>query len=140
MIKVFCEDKPKYIKLLKTGKTVWETLGQKEKLVAELIFVSEEEIKQLNKDNRNIDRVTDVLSFPNLPIKKGEIVKKSNYPLEFDKDYKGVFIGSVVICSSVAEKQAKQIEQEKARKSEKTKNSEKEINKLLSFKKKHSYA
>ena len=44
------------------------------------------------------------------------------------------------ICQTMAEKQAREIEQENARKATKAKNSEKEITKLLEFKKKHAYA
>lgn len=44
------------------------------------------------------------------------------------------------ICQTMAEKQAREIEQENAKKATKAKNSEKEITKLLDFKKKHAYA
>ena len=44
------------------------------------------------------------------------------------------------ICKTVAQKQAEQIEQEKAKKAAKAKNTDKEITNLLNFKKKHAYA
>lgn len=44
------------------------------------------------------------------------------------------------ICQTMAERQAKQIEQEKAKKTAKAKNSESDITNLLSFKKHHAYA
>ncbi len=44
------------------------------------------------------------------------------------------------ICQSMAEKQKREIEQEKARKTKKAKNNEAEITKLLSFKKRQAYA
>ncbi len=44
------------------------------------------------------------------------------------------------ICQTEAEKQLKQLAQEKENKAAKAKNSEKEISKLLTFKKKHAYA
>ena len=50
------------------------------------------------------------------------------------------FVYEKAICQTMAEKQARQIEQEKARKTSKAKNSEKEITNLLSFKKRHAYA
>jgi len=40
----------------------------------------------------------------------------------------------------MAERQAKQLLQERARKAEKAENTQKEITNLLSFKKKHAYA
>ncbi|MBQ3408350.1 MAG: glycosyltransferase family 4 protein [Clostridia bacterium] len=44
------------------------------------------------------------------------------------------------ICQTEAEKQLKQLEQERQNKAAKANNSEKEISKLLTFKKKHAYA
>ena len=44
------------------------------------------------------------------------------------------------ICKTMAEKQAEQIVQERAKKTSKAKNNDKEINNLLIFKKKHAYA
>ncbi len=51
-----------------------------------------------------------------------------------------VFTYEKAICQTMAEKQAREIEQENARKTSKAKNSEKEITRLLDFKKKHAYA
>ena len=50
------------------------------------------------------------------------------------------YIYEKAICKTMAEKQAEQIAQEKAKKASRAKNSEKEITNLLSFKKKHAYA
>ncbi len=50
------------------------------------------------------------------------------------------FIYEKAICQTMAEKQAREIEQEKAKKTTKAKNTDKEITNLLSFKKKHAYA
>ena len=44
------------------------------------------------------------------------------------------------ICQSMAEKQKRELEQERARKTQKAKNTENEITNLLSFKKRHAYA
>lgn len=44
------------------------------------------------------------------------------------------------ICQTMAEKQRREIEQEKARKTKKAKNTENEITNLLTFKKRHAYA
>lgn len=101
-------DKCKYLKPIKTGKAVWEELGQKQKLSCELIIVEPEEIRALNRENRNIDRVTDVLSFPTLDGIKGKILDKKDYPLEYDKRLDSIFIGSVVICAQKAQEQAKE--------------------------------
>ena len=42
-------------------ETIANTLSEKD---IELIIISDEEIRQINKTHRNIDRSTDVLSFP----------------------------------------------------------------------------
>ena len=67
-------------------------------------FVSEKEIEALNKKFREVDRVTDVLSFPNLP-------KKADQKLaEFDAEkFDGtLFLGDIVICKAQAKRQARQ--------------------------------
>lgn len=38
----------------------------------ELLIVGDEEIREMNRENRGIDRVTDVLSFPNIDLSEGE--------------------------------------------------------------------
>ena len=74
----------------------------------ELVFVDSEEIKTLNKNTRNKDSVTDVLSFPFLSNPSTTIAfNKKNYPLDYDQD-NGVFLGSIVICKEVATAQAQE--------------------------------
>lgn len=63
-----------------------------------LSFVDEEKIRQLNKDFRSIDRVTDVLSFP---IEDFFNEDRENI---LEKPY--LMLGDVVICLDVARKQA----------------------------------
>ncbi len=50
------------------------------------------------------------------------------------------YIYEQAICKTMAQKQAEQMQQAKAKKTNKAKNTEKEITNLLSFKKKHAYA
>lgn len=64
---------------------------------ANVKFVSESEIKKLNKQFRNVDKVTDVLSFPNY----------ENPLLEAVQD-EYAFLGDVAICKKVAKCQAKE--------------------------------
>lgn len=65
-----------------------------------LSFVSEEEIHQLNRDFRGVDRATDVLSFP--------LIEDLNdlEAAEEDEDLEPVALGDVVICLPIAERQA----------------------------------
>ena len=50
------------------------------------------------------------------------------------------YIYEQAICKTMSQRQAEQIEQEKAKKATKAKNTDKEMTNLLSFKKKHAYA
>ena len=67
-------------------------------------FVGEEEIKRLNKQFRDVDRVTDVLSFPNLEKKADESLKN----FESEKVDDVLFLGDIVICKKKAKAQAKE--------------------------------
>ena len=76
-------------------------------LAVEFIFTDEEEIRRLNREQRQVDKVTDVLSFPALDGIRGKPLKKSEHP--FDEDEEGhLFIGSVVICRERAKEQAEE--------------------------------
>lgn len=70
-------------------------------------FVDENAIRQYNRENRNIDSVTDVLSFPLLDCKEGVIDDEDITSGEFDEDGY-IMLGDVVICVNVAKKQAQE--------------------------------
>ena len=69
-------------------------------------FVSDEEIQRLNREFRNIDKVTDVLSFPNLNKTPNEKLKKFRKLADFDTNL--LFLGDIVISKNVAKKQARE--------------------------------
>ena len=92
----------------KVGKTVFKILKQKENLYCDLTFCDEEQIKELNKTYRNVDSVTDVLSFPSLNGICGKVVTKKEFPVDYDYDEKAIFIGSVAICLKRASEQAEE--------------------------------
>ncbi len=88
-------------------KAMYDFVSSDVKLAVELVFVDEEEIKTLNKQLRNTDKVTDVLSFPTLDGIKGEPLKKKEHA--FDLDESGnLLIGSIAICQKRAEEQAEE--------------------------------
>ena len=61
-------------------KTAFKFLGQPIKDVKyNLYVVSKDYIHDLNLSTRGVDRATDVLSYPNLDIKAGEIIDINNY-------------------------------------------------------------
>ncbi len=72
-----------------------------EKCEISLSFVDEEKIRQLNRDFRSIDRVTDVLSFP-----IEDFFNEDRRTL-LKKPY--LMLGDVVICLDVARRQAEEL-------------------------------
>jgi probable rRNA maturation factor len=70
-------------------------LNIKNDLELEIIFVSEDEIKKLNKNHRSIDKPTDVLSFPQAQV----VASKIN------------IFGSIVICPAIASQRDESIEE-----------------------------
>ena len=61
-----------------------------------LSLVDEEEIKSINNEFRGIDKITDVLSFPQF----------DNYEFIINQDSDIIALGDVVICNSIARAQA----------------------------------
>lgn len=72
--------------------------------VVEAVFVTKEEIRELNARTRKVDKVTDVLSFPML--ERIEPFDRAHFPYDYDPDAGGVLLGSVVICTDIAKEQA----------------------------------
>ena len=75
-------------------------------LAVELIFVDGEEIQRLNRETRNIDKVTDVLSYPTMDGLKGKPLKGAEHPFEMDEGR--LLIGSIAICADRAREQAEE--------------------------------
>ena len=92
--------------LSQVAAAAYDTLGLSGEANVELIFLDEEEMRSLNRETRGIDKCTDVLSYPSLMEIKP--FTEDNYPLDYDRDNKAVFLGSIVICESVAAKQAEE--------------------------------
>ena len=76
-------------------------------LVFEFIFVEAEEIRRLNRELRDTDKVTDVLSFPALDDIKGQAICGDDYPYEIDEEG-NLLIGSVAVCCDRAKEQAEE--------------------------------
>lgn len=72
-----------------------------------LSFVGAEEIKELNKQYRDIDAVTDVLSFPTVDNPERKVMEKSALSLDSINPETGKLnIGDVIICLERAKEQA----------------------------------
>ena len=76
-------------------------------LAIELSFVEGEEIRRLNRELRQIDKVTDVLSFPALDLEIGQVIRKKDYPFEIDEEGR-LLLGSIAICLDRAKEQAEE--------------------------------
>lgn len=66
-------------------------------------IVGKSKIRTLNRNNRGIDKVTDVLSFPNINFIKSisinKLIKNKLLLAQiYDFDSKSIFLGDVVIC------------------------------------------
>lgn len=93
--------------LTKIAKLVLKECNQnKAKISVTVFYVDENNIQKINKQYRNKDKPTDVISFrmvdnPNFL----ELIKK-NFPVEFDPASKTIYLGEIFICQEVAKKQA----------------------------------
>ena len=98
-------DESEFIELLP------ESLKDEEiELSLNIYFVDAATIKYLNKETRNIDEVTDVLSFPALDMYRGKFKKLHEYDFYPDEDNERYVlnIGELVICVERAIEQAKE--------------------------------
>ncbi len=71
-----------------------------------LSFVDNEEIRTLNREQRGMDRATDVLSFPMLELTPGEATAPG--PEETDPETGRVYLGDIVISTERAQEQAEE--------------------------------
>lgn len=71
---------------------------------ANVTFVSREEIKDLNMRIRDIDKETDVLSFPMVEMFNGELdIDIEDIDMEYDDDGNKILnVGDIIICQDVA--------------------------------------
>ena len=88
----------------KAIRSTFAYLGIQDPLSVELLFVDEETIQTLNRTERGKDAVTDVLSFPALPIHPGEQPRDAAEPDDYQAGR--IALGSIVICTRRAIEQA----------------------------------
>lgn len=91
----------------KLEKAMYGFVNSDVRLAIELTFVDGEEIQRLNRELRNTDRVTDVLSFPTLDGIKGQPIRKKDYAHDIDEEG-NLCIGSIAICLDRAREQAEE--------------------------------
>lgn len=74
-----------------------------------VIFVDNSQIREINKETRNIDKETDVLSFPMLDYPKGKVYKDTYENYKFDASYMNegeLVLGDIVLSLEKAEEQS----------------------------------
>lgn len=94
-------DKEVKQKILQIFKIALKETNKKDNVSANITVVGRKKIREMNKEYREVDRVTDVLSFPMLDgceFDSGEIIDN-----EITTD-----LGDIVICKSRAIEQAKE--------------------------------
>ena len=112
-MKVFINDyalsknfKKLIVKLLKTANK-YSKFNQR-KVQVEISFVDKEQIRLLNKKERNVDKTTDVLSFPTLNLKPMQKIKIKDFKDDIDQETKHLMLGDIIICEDVAKKNAEE--------------------------------
>jgi len=83
---------------VKTIAEVFQTLGIEENSVHfDVHIVSSEQIRELNREHRNKDKATDVLSFPMLNLKEGQKPNAKDFPLDINPETGKIELGDIVI-------------------------------------------
>ena len=106
MGKLVIECLDRKIRLRKLAKAVYNVLGQKAKIKAELVFSESDNMQNLNRTTRGVDSVTDVLSYPSIDGIRGEVLLPENCITELEGKY--IFLGSIVLCEEKIIQQAKE--------------------------------
>ncbi|MDE6757807.1 MAG: rRNA maturation RNase YbeY [Clostridia bacterium] len=79
----------------------------------ELSVVDEDDIRQVNKEFRNVDSVTDVLSFPSLEAKLPFDI--DDYPYDVDLSTGELMLGEIMLCYKRAVEQSVEYNHSKER-------------------------
>lgn len=106
MIKIYGTENKKHVALFEeVFASTLEFVGQAEDVEVELEIVSEDEIKEINNQSRQVDSVTDVLSFPALDAEKKSVSAK-DYPCDVNPESGVVVLGEIIICQKRAIEQS----------------------------------
>ena len=115
-MRIYTESKNVFMKN-RLKKLFYKALKQTDNILPNLAvgvrFVSGEKIRELNKQHRDVDKVTDVLSFPMLDIKAGQ--KIENVLSKFEQIDGEIYLGDIVICKEKVFSQAKEYNHSKRR-------------------------
>ena len=101
-------DKKMHSDLRNTVITALKALKPDFDICVNISIVSNEEIRILNRENRDVDKETDVLSFPMLEFERPEILKNELSEFDFDPENKCVFLGDIILSKEKIESQAEE--------------------------------
>lgn len=103
-------DKSTRDEMLRVLELGLKTLGQPTKMEINVSFVTPEEIRVVNKNQRNKDSATDVLSFPAFELAPFEKVdlKDDKYKWNINPENEYFVLGDMLLCKEVAKTQAKE--------------------------------
>ena len=68
-----------------------------------VIIIDDDGIREINREHRNIDKSTDVLSFPLVEFKDGELISDEG---DYDMDEELLFLGDIIISAETAMRQS----------------------------------
>lgn len=71
-----------------------------------IFVVGADEIQQINREYRHKDKPTDVITFRLMDTASGRKLNKTNFPLDYDRNNGGLYLGDIFICYEEAEAQA----------------------------------
>jgi len=109
MIEFFGEScKELEVDILKVHNRIMEVLSLPENIVLNVSFISPDEIKELNRQTRNIDSVTDVLSYPYTNLQVGQKLNLEEHKNFIDNETNTLLFGDIYICLDRANEQAKE--------------------------------
>ena len=96
-------------KIVNLYKLALQHLGQTEvKFELNVSFVNQQQIRQINNQTRQIDRETDVLSYPTVNNESRAILTSNDFCGLINPQNNACMLGDVVICTAVAKRQAKE--------------------------------
>lgn len=95
-------------------KETLKHFGQEDIFEIEAEIISAEEMRALNAETRNVDSVTDVLSYPSLEIKSLPVAV-SDFPYDVDPDSGKLILGELAMCMEKIEAQAEEFGHTKTR-------------------------
>ncbi|EPR12768.1 rRNA maturation RNase YbeY [Ruminiclostridium papyrosolvens] len=68
-----------------------------------VLIVDDSEIRDINKEHRDIDKSTDVLSFPMVDFKDGKLISDEG---DYDLEVGELILGDIIISAETAKRQA----------------------------------